>query len=53
MARQKSKTSKLSFMNLGLTPSEDKAILQKLKEDDVKARHLLRKWFRAWLNGEL
>ena len=53
MARTKSKSSKLSFMNLGLSPSEDKAILKKLKDEDIKARHLLRKWFRAWLNGEL
>lgn len=53
MAREKNKKSKLTFMNLGLTPEEDKVILKKLKDEDISARQLLRKWFKEWISNPM
>jgi len=49
MARTKTKNSYLSFKGWGLTPEEDKEIIQALKDKDLTANQLIRVLIRKWV----
>jgi hypothetical protein len=49
MPRPRTKNSKASYGNLGLTPDEDKELVKLLSEKDITLSQLLRMQVRKWM----
>ncbi len=49
--RKKTKSSKLSFMNLGLTKEEDEKFIALLKQQDLSGRQLIRALIKEWIRN--
>jgi hypothetical protein len=49
MARPRTKNSKASYGNLGLSPEEDKKLIELLQNKDLTLSHVLRAMIRKWM----